>query len=112
MSDPWQAMRDLSPRATKRHLDQRSCYTVAEFLIQLWCSLSALALWLCLAGARPFHDAAAMLALVCAFSAVFSMVWAVARREDLGRGSLNSWDKALAFIALATLAHLAHGLHA
>jgi hypothetical protein len=53
-----------------------------------------------------------MLALAYAFSAVLSMARAMARRDALGRGSLNRWDEALTFVALATLAHLAHGLHA
>jgi Flp pilus assembly protein TadB len=111
VSDPWQTLRDPLQEPTRRHLDQRSRRAVAEFLIRL-CSLFVVALWLCLAGAWPLHVAAAMLALAYAFSAVLSMARAMARRDALGRGSLNRWDEALTFVALATLAHLAHGLHA
>lgn len=81
---------------------QRAIWFLVRFL-----GVAALAFAPCLAGGRTLRDAAALLALACSLGGMVSMVFAKLSREPLGRGSLNGWDEALAFVAASRLAHFA-----
>ncbi len=87
-------------------LDPLSRHRIVWFVIRL-SGLAALAFGPCLAGARPAQNATALLSLACSIGGIVSMVFAKLGREPLGRGSLNGWDEALAFVAMSRLAHYA-----
>ncbi len=107
MSDPRQPVRRSSPEPA-RHLDPRSRRAIIEFLARLL-GLSVIALGPFLFNSRPLHNTTGMLSLACALGAMFSTIRAVSRGDVIGRGSLNKWDEALAFVAVSRLAHLVHG---
>lgn len=82
-----------------------------------WFALRCLALaawafgpWL--AGGQSFQDCAVLLEFACSTGGFVSMLFARLRGEPPWRGSLNSWDEALAFVAVSRLAHLASQLQA
>ncbi len=106
-------MSNVRKPATKglASLDAASVRAVHWFLLRLG-ALAVLALGLCLTSARSLRDALAVLSFACAIGGLVSMQFAKLRREPFGRGSLNGWDEALAFVAASRLAHLAQNLNA
>jgi hypothetical protein len=110
MIDPWHIPGGAAPVPAWR-LDQRSRQAVAGFLLRL-CGVSITGLWPYLAGAQPLYDDVGTLSALCAIAGTVGLAWAMLGRETFGRGSLNRWDEALAFVALSRLWHLVHGLHA
>lgn len=105
-------MSGLQPRAGRSlaAVDPQSARRAEWFAIRVF-ALVALTAGPCLTGARPWQDAAGLLALACAVGAMVSTVFAAARREPFGRGGLNGWDETLAFIAIGRLAQAATQLH-
>lgn len=91
-------------------LDPASRRVAFLFLFRLGC-LAALALASCLVGVRTPHQGLQFLTLACKFGAVVAGVFGALRRASFARGSLNSWDEALAFLAAHWLAHAAVLLH-
>ena len=77
-----------------------------------WFALRCLALaawafgpWL--ASGQSFQDCAVLLEFACSIGGFVCMLLARVRGEPPWQGSLNGWDEALAFVAVARLAHFA-----
>jgi len=81
---------------------RRVAWFVFRFLV-----FAMLAYGPCLINGRSVQGANALLTLVCALAAIVSMVFAKLSREPFGKGSLNGWDEALAFVAVSRLTHCA-----
>lgn len=95
-----------------RGLDRQSRQAVRWLLLRLW-SVALIALLGTYLENKPSARAfAGLISLTCAIGAMVCAVVAALHREAFARGSLNTWDEALAFVALSRLAHVALGLQA
>lgn len=70
--------------------------------------IAAVIFWPWLAGLRPLETALDTMMVFGAAASLFCGMVAILLRERFGRGSLNHWDEALFYTAIARLAHLAH----
>ncbi len=100
MRDIRQSNKGIEP------IDPASRHKIVWFLAR-FLGFAAFALAPCVVSGRTLREAAMLLALACSLGGLVSMVFASLCREPFGRGSLNGWDEALAFVAASRLAHFA-----
>lgn len=111
---PWGPPHAPQPDAgpTRWHLDLLSRRAIRWFLVRL-CSITLLALLGATQdGQQLARGFASLLSMTCGVGSCVCAVLGTWLREPFGKGSLNIWDEALAFVALSRLAHFALGLQA
>lgn len=109
---PWEPLRSRPSvdRAPARGLDPQSREAVQWFLLRLCCMATISVLDACFEQRSPVRAFVGTLTLTCALAAVVCALRAAWDGHAFARGRLNTWDEALAFLALSRAAHLALGL--
>lgn len=91
-------------------LDLHSKQTLGRLIIRL-CGLILFIVLPYFAGLRSFSVMLQLLSTFMSIGSIFCAMMALLCREHVGRGSLNHWDEALAYMALTRLVHFAETFH-
>ena len=106
MTEPLQAA-----AVSHGRMDPGSRRTLARFVFRL-CCLTFFIVLPYFAGLRSFSVMLELLSTFTSVGSIFCTVLALLCGEFLGRGSLNHWDEALAYMALTRLVHVIQIYHA
>ena len=99
MREPWKA-----PEQAPGHLDPLSRRTARKFCLQT-SFLILFVVWPYAAGIWSLPQAVTALGFSFQLVSILSAGKALLRQEHLGRGGLNHWDEALAFMAAFRFIH-------
>ena len=86
-------------------LDQSSRRAVQRWSV-LACGLLLVVLLPWIGGRSSLDQVSAGLSTIFTMASIVTMLLAIRAGEPAGKGSLNRWDEAIAFNALALLAHI------